>query len=360
MACETRRPRHQSQLNRKFGGKFGGVNCTAMSAAMVAEAVLCGPDRPILGKAVRAASDEPVPGDLPGLTLGQVTAALEALTDRAVQLTVKEPITMAHLERRLRRGQVAVLQVKRQALIDKGHRAGRAFSGPHAVAIGFDRDEVWVDDPLGPKKFTSSFEELAFFASSLELGGGTTVADGFAWAAFGRRPRAARAASTIRIPKGTMLKRFKMKGGLYWEMQVIKTPAAVHGTCSESARTHAHPAGPAFAGPASGHRPRNLGVVLSGPDFIRGFGVVDGAPGVEIDDADDGPPVAAELDVEAPTSPDLIDDPAVFDVSDADRAALDAADIEPAGVKNGDVGEPMLPDDFEEDDEDDPVRRDGS
>jgi len=362
MACETRRPRHQSQLNPRFGGIHGGVNCTASSAAMVAEAVLCGPDRVILAKQVRASSDEPVPDpELPGLTLGQVAAALDVITNGAVPLTIKQPIRMDRLEARLRRGQVAILQVRRKVLIDQGHDLGHVFAGSHAIAIGFDRGELWVDDPMGRGKYPSTFAEIAQAAGALRLGGGATVGHGLAWAAFGTRPRSQRARATVRIPAGAVVRRFRMKGGLFFEVQPIVTPGAVDAVCTEPRRCYAHLSGPAFGMP-----PRNLAVVLTGPSFLRGFAVRDGAPHVTIDELADGQPMPvidaedAAFDVDDVTSPDLIDDPAWLAVGEADLAALAATDVEPAGVKNADMEEPLLPDDDEEDDDDELIRRVGS
>jgi hypothetical protein len=370
MACETRRPRHQSQLNRALAGQFGSVNCTASAAAIVAEAVLCGPDRVIAAKEIRAKSDEPVPADPPGLTLGQVTAALDKITRNAVQLTIKQPISWEHLEARLRRGQVAVLQVNRQELLAQGGESfGQMFLGPHAVAIGFDRDELWVDDPLGRRRYVvpdRDFTVIGKAAAALKLEGGGTVGTHFgarhAYAAFGRRPHTRPARSRVKIKKGAIIKRYRMKGDAFFEVQAITTPMAVEAVCTEPKRSYAHPNGPAF-----GSRPRNLAVVLTGPAFLKGYAVRDGDRDVRIDelDADDAmPPVDADgaaFDVDDVTSPDLLDDPALFEVSDADLAELEAADIDVPGVKNGDVGEPLLPDDFEEEDEDDDlIRRDGS
>jgi hypothetical protein len=370
MACATRRPRHQSQLNMALAGEFGSVNCTASSAAIVAEAVLCGPDRVITAAEVRAKSNEPVPADPPGLTLGQVTASLDKITKNAVQLTIKQPISWENLEARLRRGQVAVLQVHRQELIDQGGESfDEPFAGPHAIAIGFDRNELWVDDPLGRRRYivpNRDFSVIGKAAAALKLEGGGTVGSHFgahsAFAAFGSRPHTRPARSTVKIKKGATIKRYRMKGDAFFEVQAIVTPKAVDAVCTEPKRRYAHPSGPAF-----GSHPRNLAVVLTGPTFLKGYAVRDGDPDVRIDELDADvamPPIdadGADFEGNDATSPDLPDDPTLFEVSDADRAALDAADVEPVGVKNGDVGSPMHPDTFvEEEEDDDLIRRDGT
>ena len=74
----TYRPRHQPQLNAS--DPYGGVNCSAYSAAIMVDRATIGGVR-VTGKDIRAASNEPRPEPgSPGLNIEQVIAAAFRLT----------------------------------------------------------------------------------------------------------------------------------------------------------------------------------------------------------------------------------------------------------------------------------------
>lgn len=371
--CKVFRPHHQNQLRQEVGGRYGGVNCTACAAAMVAEAALCGPKFVVLGKQVRRASNERVPDkDSPGLTLRQVADALEKLTDGEVVLTVRQPIRFSRLRRRLLRGQVAVLQVHRGVFIDQGFGFGKTFRGGHAVTIGFDRDTLWVDDPLGRgqqgrHKFLPTWPQLAAAAAALQLGEERVVGNGRAWAAFADRGmRRLRGRQTVRISPGPIL-RYRLRGGRIFERTPIQVEEPITAECSDPARFPTHPFG-AWAD----RRGQELIVMRSGPPLVAGFGFRETARTLTFTDSETDPELEPEAtdappDVSQPeadaipyadvTSPEAPDEPqALGQLTPEDLSQLEhEADEEPAvDVRNGDVGEPLLPsgtDDPEEDPE---------
>jgi hypothetical protein len=349
--CAVYRPHHQNQLNFDIGGKHGGVNCTACAAAMVAEAVLCGPKHVFKGKQIRAASNEPTPDkDLPGLTLRQVANALDTLTDGQVELTIRQPIAWPRLKRRLMRGQVAVLQVRRRVFIDQGFGFNKGFRGNHAVTIGFDRGTLWVDDPLA-RKFLPTWEQLADAAAALRLEGGSRVGDGFAWAAFAPRG-AAKLEGThrIEIRPGKIL-RYQLRGGLIFDRTVISVPEPIVAVCTEPTRFRNHPGGSRAGKPA-----QELVVVLDGPGSVAGFGFRDTAGTVTITERDEAAPVLLPKETTVirseVTSPERRGAGVIAAVTDEDLTRLTHEATRGRRSKDEDVGEPTLAPEAAEPDED--------
>jgi hypothetical protein len=352
--CAEKRPYHQQQTLFKFGGTHGSVNCTACSAAMVAEATMCGPKHAIRGSEVRAASNEPTPDpDFPGLTLRQVRDALLKITDDRVVLTIKENGKFEHFKSRLLRGEVAVLQVQRRVFKEQGFGFGKAFAGLHAVAVGFDHRKLWVDDPLS-HKFLPTWSQVAEAAAALELGGGDTVGQGRAWAAFASRATKLVATQRITIAPGPLLVH-TLQNGFIFSKAVRQVTVPLDVDCTAETTFVTHPFGPRGARPA-----RDLLIMMSGP--FKGFGIKPTASTVSIssvrdDDPDSIPPpqpdpLPSRIDLTSPVLPDRGDGFEPGD--DAELERLDNEGVEEdsfPGLRNEDVGEPMEPLDAVEEEE---------
>jgi hypothetical protein len=338
--CAEYRPYHQGQLHPEFGGEDGGVNCTAVAAAMVAEASMCGPKWAIRGGEVREASNRATPNvDSPGLNLDQVRRALLALTGGRVALTIKQGIKTEDLKARLDRGEVALLQVQRQAFIDQGFGFDRGFAGEHAVAVGIDHDdELWVDDPL-THKFFPRFRDIADAAAALRLSSGATVGSGKAFAAFA--PRAPKLAKThrARIRPGEIWS-YAMRNGLIWNRQKVTIDAAINVPCTDDMAFPTHP-----FGPRKDEDAQDLVILMGGT--MKGRGIRPNAFTLTLtpiaSPVSDREPVPFPLRIDL-TSPDLPEVPDPAEPADQeDPALLDREDARGPhiGVANGIVDEPM-------------------
>ena len=185
MACNGFHPHHQNQLGSD-GGVHGGVNCTACAAGMVGEADSCGSLR-FTGAQIRAASDEPNPDPKsPGLNLRQVEAALLKLSNGRIDLDTRKRYPFEKLRARISGGSVAILQVKRGVFIDAGEGHHNKFRGGHAITIGADNGNPWIDDPL-TGRFPTTWETLRQAAGRLELNNhGSICGVGKAYVSFSR------------------------------------------------------------------------------------------------------------------------------------------------------------------------------
>ena len=352
--CVEKRPYHQQQTLFKFGGTHGSVNCTACSAAMVAEATMCGPKHAIRGSLVREKSNEPTPNrDFPGLTLRQVRDALLKITDDRVVLTIKQNQKFEHFQSRLLRGEVAVLQVQRRVIKEQGFGFGKAFAGTHAVAVGFDHGERWVDDPLS-RKFFPTWSQIGEMAAALELEGGGTVGAGKVYAAFASRATKFVATQRITIAPGPLLV-YTLKNGFIFSKAVRQITAPLDVKCTAEKTFVTHPFGPRGARPA-----RDLLIIMSGS--LKGFGIRPNAATVSITSVqDDDPdsivlpepdPLPARIDLTSAVLPDQGDGFELGDESELERLDNEGLEDEPfPGERNGDVGEPMQPLDAIEEEE---------
>jgi hypothetical protein len=352
--CAEQRPFHQQQTLFKFGGTHGSVNCTACSAAMVAEASMCGPKHAIRGSLVREKSNEPTPDpDFPGLTLRQVRDALLKITDDRVVLTVRENQKFEHFKSRLLRGEVAVLQVQRRVIKEQGFGFGKAFAGLHAVAVGFDHRKLWVDDPLS-RKFLPSWSQVAEAAAALELGGGGTVGAGRVYAAFAPRAPKLVASQRITIAPGPLLV-YSLQNGFVFSKAVRQITAPLEVACTAETTFVTHPFGPRGARPAV-----DLLILMSGS--FKGFGIRPTASTVSITSVqDDDPdsivppepdPLPSRIDLTSAVLPDQGDGFELGDDAELERLENEGVEDDPyPGVRNEDAGEPMDPLDAVEEEE---------
>lgn len=138
-------PGDYQQLEDPHTGRF---DCTAYSAAWIADAHTAGRVR-LTGEEVRRASDEATPDpSSPGLNLVQVDAAVRKLTDGVVDMDTRLGLAAAEAQRRVAAGEWAVVQLVRGALVDAGVCVG--FRGPHAVTVHQSETTVYIGDPLVP------------------------------------------------------------------------------------------------------------------------------------------------------------------------------------------------------------------
>jgi len=185
MACNGFHPHHQAQLGAD-GGIHGGVNCTACAAGMVGEADSCGALR-FSGADIRAASDEPDPDPKsPGLNLHQVEAALLKLSKGRIDLDTRKRYPFEKLQSRITGGAQAILQVNRGVFVDAGEGHHNRFRGGHAITIGADDGNPWVDDPL-TGRFPTTWDTLRKAAGLLALDKhGAVCGIGRAYVSFSR------------------------------------------------------------------------------------------------------------------------------------------------------------------------------
>jgi hypothetical protein len=239
--CIDFHPTHQAQLTSRWGGKHGKVNCTACAAGMVGEADTCGELR-FTGSEIRAHSNEADPDpDSPGLNLSQVDAALRALSNGRIDLDTRKRYPFESLRARLNAGSKAILQVNRGVLVDAGQVFGNGFRGGHAIAIGADDGEPWIDDPL-TKRFRTDWETLRQAAGRLVLNtAGEICGIGKAYVAFSRRQSAdgQAPAATERVHVGPNPDGSKRAFGVYTVegRAVVATRVARTGGFSANARS---------------------------------------------------------------------------------------------------------------------------
>jgi hypothetical protein len=169
--CTGFHPTHQAQLEYKWGGKYGNVNCQACSAGMAGQADTCGALL-FTGAQIRAATNEPIPDpESPGLTLTQVHAAIYKLSNGKIDLDVHTGYPFASFKSRVIAGDQAILNGARRALIEAGQGYGNGFAKNHAIECGADYGVPWFDDPL-TKRVATTWAVLERFAGTLDLGDG--------------------------------------------------------------------------------------------------------------------------------------------------------------------------------------------
>lgn len=148
MNCPDFYPTDQRQLVYKWGGKYGGANCTACAAGEAGEAQTCG-SLLYTGAQVRAASNEPIPDpSSPGLNLPQVDAALYKLSNGRIDLDTHQGYDTSAAEVRIVGGAQAIVQIQRSVLIKHGLGFGNSFPGGHAIETGMSSTGLWFLDPL--------------------------------------------------------------------------------------------------------------------------------------------------------------------------------------------------------------------
>jgi hypothetical protein len=185
MSCNGFLPTHQAQLEYRWGGLYGGSNCTACSAGMAGQAHTCG-KLLFTGAQIRAATNEPIPDPKsPGLNLSQVDSALRALSNGVIDLDTRYAIPFDTYRAKLTAGSQAILQLQRIELIRAGQGYGNAFGGGHAVASGADNGVPWFDDPL-TGRHTTTWATLEKAAGALLFPNGTHLGFGKVYAAFTR------------------------------------------------------------------------------------------------------------------------------------------------------------------------------
>jgi hypothetical protein len=139
-------PKHQRQL---VADKYGGVNCTAYSAAMAIDRATLGGVY-VTGKTVRGASNEPIPDpQSPGLNLPQI---VNVAFGWHVELVNRAGAPWASVMAALREGRGVVLQGDYDQ-IPLALRCQASFTGDHAIYVNHisgDGDLYWMD-PLCAK-----------------------------------------------------------------------------------------------------------------------------------------------------------------------------------------------------------------
>lgn len=184
--CNGFRATHQDQLTFRWGGRYGGANCTACSAGMAGQVHTCGAML-FTGAQIRAASDEPIPDPRsPGLNLAQIDVALFRLSHGAIDLDTHYRYPFESAKKRLLDGAQAVLQIRRSVLVARGEGHGNGFPGGHAVLGGVDAGTPFIDDPL-TGRFPTSWATLEAATGALVLGdSGEICGRGLAYVSFTR------------------------------------------------------------------------------------------------------------------------------------------------------------------------------
>lgn len=134
----------------------GNVDCTAYSMAAAVYADTNGAVK-LTGRAIRLASDEPIPDpDSPGLNIRQAAVAVFKLTKGAVVIDHHWNWPFAGLLTKLQEGFWAELAVERRVLVQAGigvaNSCGKHGSCGHAILVGWDRlfQQYVILDPLIP------------------------------------------------------------------------------------------------------------------------------------------------------------------------------------------------------------------
>lgn len=158
-----------------YGGATRGVDCTAWGGALITDAHTQGATK-LSGRAIRLASDEPVPDPAsPGLNVGQVDAAIYRLTGGKVNLDTPDPRTVsrAELKARIVDGRWANLAVKRSILVDRGYGGGNGFRGAHDITLharAIDNTPV-IGDPLVPYYIPATWDAVLDAAQAVTASG---------------------------------------------------------------------------------------------------------------------------------------------------------------------------------------------
>lgn len=162
----------------RLGGPTGPYDCTAWTAAWLADAHSEGKVR-LTGRQIRLASNEPVPDrDSPGLNLSQVDRALRKLTSPDIDLDTRTGIDQAEAQRMVLAGHWMGLQVNRGVLVDRGFAGENRFRGGHALTVHAEGNVPVIGDPLVPYYIRASWRAVWAAAEALVLTpGGLTVGD---------------------------------------------------------------------------------------------------------------------------------------------------------------------------------------
>lgn len=252
--CANYLPDEQLQLVFKWGGRYGGSNCSACAAGEVGQAHTCGALR-FTGAQIRAASNEPVPDPKsPGLNLGQVDAALFKLSHGKIDLDSHYRYPWDGVHTRVVGGAFAELQIQRSVLIALGFGFGNRFGGGHAITIFFRRG-WWMDDPLtGRHQVTEHALKAA--AGQLVLGSsGEICGFGKAYVAFSRD-----VVPTYHVnfaPGNTFI--YTFRDGMIWSRASRPFKTTTGAPCRPVRRFVAHPSGPMNGTPS-----RRLAVITAG------------------------------------------------------------------------------------------------
>lgn len=274
MSCNGFHPTHQAQLEYRWGGKYGGANCTACAAGMTGESHTCGALR-FTGAQVRAASNEPTPDPKsPGLNLAQVDSALYHLSAGEIDLDTHYRYPFDSLEARLNGGAQAILQGKRSVLVTRGEGHGNSFPGGHAITVGVDDIGPWLDDPL-TGRFPTTWGTLRSFAGSLVLNDqGETCGYGKAYAAFSRDITSS---WHVRFDPGRFFA-YTMRDGMIWSRERLAFSKATGAPCRAPRRFLAHPKGPLKGTPS-----RRLAILTAGS--LKDKGVQEASTHVHVEEA---------------------------------------------------------------------------
>jgi hypothetical protein len=271
VSCDNYHPTHQAQLEYKWGGKYGGANCTPCSAGMTGQAHTCGALL-FTGAQIRAASNEPIPDPKsPGLNLGQVDEALFKLSKGAIDLDTHYRYDFDDVRKRVTAGAQAILQIQRSVLVKRGEAYGNTFAGGHAITIGVDSIGVWFDDPLTGRHYTS-WATLEAAAGALVLNdAGDICGFGKAYVSFSRDITLS---YRVRFIPG-LLFAYTFRDGRIWDRHRQRIKAPTGAPCKPIRLFAVHPNGP-LAGTGS----KRLAVLTAG--YLSGQGVSDASPYVEV------------------------------------------------------------------------------
>jgi len=159
----------------KYGGATRGVDCTAWGGALCADAHTQGAIK-LSGRAIRLASDEPVPDPRsPGLNVAQVDAAIYRLTAGRVNLDTVKPGSVGRtgLRERVVAGQWVNLAVKRSVLLDRGYLRSHPFGGAHDITVHCNPDDPTpvLGDPLVPFYQRASWDAILDAAQAVSGSG---------------------------------------------------------------------------------------------------------------------------------------------------------------------------------------------
>lgn len=254
--CPNYLPTEQLQLTYKWGGRYGGANCTPCSAGEVGQAHTCGALL-FTGAQIRAASNESVPDPKsPGLNLGQVDAALYKLSGGKIDLDSHYRYSWDGVHTRVVGGAFAILQGKRSVLIALGFGFGNLFGGGHAITT-FYRNGWWMDDPLtGRHKVTEA--ALKAFAAQLVLNDqGDICGFGRAYVAFSRDIVPA---YRVNFEPGTTFI-YTLRDGMIWDRDGRRFTDTTSAPCRPIRRYLVNPKGPLYD---RDPRSRRLAVITAG------------------------------------------------------------------------------------------------
>lgn len=203
------------------GDPYGGVDCTAWSAAWLTDAHTTGKTR-LTGTEVRANSNEPHPDPRsPGLTLPQVDQSVYGLTDGKVNMDTHLGIPTSLAQDLLVDGRWGIVQVDRAVLVRAGYLTG--FTGGHAVTVHSVGSVPVLGDPLVPYYVRAGWKTLWSAASAL-IG-----APGRANVSF---TRDLTPDYRVSVPTGSEFVVFTVTNNVIAGSHQTTTPGGIHQTCT--------------------------------------------------------------------------------------------------------------------------------